>query len=245
MILENKIAVITGGSRGIGKATAILFAKEGASVIILDVLTEGNKIAEDIRKEGGQAFFMEMDVSKPEQIDLTFESIITDHDRIDILINNAGITRDHTLHKMTADEWKQVIDINLSGVFHCTKSVVPHMKERGFGRIISASSIVGIRGGFGQTNYAAAKAGIIAMTKTWAFELGKYGITVNCIAPGFISSDMTDAIPEEARERMISEIPVKRTGTPEDIANGYLFLASDNASFINGICLSIDGGVPR
>ncbi len=245
MILKNKIAVITGGSRGIGKATAILFAKEGATVIILDVLTEGNKTTEDIRKEGGRAFYMEMDVSEPEQIDKTFESIITDHDRIDILINNAGITRDHTLHKMTADEWQRVIDINLSGVFHCTKSVVPYMKERGFGRIISASSIVGLRGGFGQTNYAAAKAGIIAMTKTWAFELGKYGITANCIAPGFISSDMTDAIPDEARERMISEIPVKRTGTPEDIANGYLFLASDNASFINGICLSIDGGVPR
>jgi len=244
MILNKKIAVITGGSRGIGKATAIRFAKEGATAIILDVL-DGNKTSEDIRKEGGQAFFMEMDVSKPEQIERTVQSIISDHGRIDILINNAGITRDHTLNKMTADEWQQVIDINLSGVFYCTKSVVPHMKERGFGRIISASSIVGIRGSFGQTNYAAAKAGIIAMTKTWASELGKYGITVNCIAPGFITTDMTDAIPDEVRDQIISEIPVKRTGTPEDIANGYLFLASDNASFINGICLSIDGGVPR
>jgi 3-oxoacyl-[acyl-carrier protein] reductase len=165
--------------------------------------------------------------------------------RIDILINNAGITKDRTLLKMSDEEWDDVIAVNLTGVFNCTRAIAPIMKEQNYGRIVSASSNVAIRGNYGQTNYVATKSAIIGMTKVWAMELGRYGITVNCIAPGFIHTAMTDAMPEEVRKQSIPHIPLGKWGYPDDIANGYLYLASDEASFVSGICLTIDGGAAR
>ena len=165
--------------------------------------------------------------------------------RIDILINNAGITRDKTLLKMSSEEWNDVISVNLTGVFNCTQAVAQIMKEQNYGRIVSASSTVAIRGSYGQTNYVAAKAAIIGMTKVWAMELGRFGITANCIAPGYITTAMTDAMPEAVRKQTLNEIPLGHWGVVDDIANGYLYLASDEASFITGICLTIDGGMAR
>jgi 3-oxoacyl-[acyl-carrier protein] reductase len=162
---------------------------------------------------------------------------------IDILINNAGITRDATLLKMTAEQWNQVIGVNLTGVFNCTKAVAPQMVERGKGRIINASSLVGITGNFGQTNYAASKAGLIGMTQTWARELGPKGITVNAVAPGFIATDMVKKMPEKVLQAMREKTPMRRLGEPRDIANAYLFLASDEADFINGAVIRVDGGL--
>jgi 3-oxoacyl-[acyl-carrier protein] reductase len=162
--------------------------------------------------------------------------------KIDILINNAGITRDKTLLKMSHDEWQQVIDVNLTGVFNCTKAVAPYMVEKQYGRIICTSSIVGVHGNFGQTNYVAAKAGLIGMVKTWAKELAKHGITSNAVAPGFIRTEMTEAMPEEVQKAMISQIPLKRMGDPKDIAYAYLYLASEEASFVNGQVLGVNGG---
>jgi 3-oxoacyl-[acyl-carrier protein] reductase len=163
--------------------------------------------------------------------------------KIDVLVNNAGITRDATLAKMNVEQWQQVIDINLTGVFNCTRSVVPHMIEKGYGRIISISSVVGLYGNFGQTNYAAAKAGVIAMTQTWAKELGRKGIHANAVAPGFIHTEILNAMPEEVLEKMRSKVPVQRLGKPEDIANINAFLASDQADYINGATISVDGGI--
>jgi 3-oxoacyl-[acyl-carrier protein] reductase len=243
MKLNNKVAIITGGARGIGKASAELFAKEGATVIIWDLLDAGQETADEIVKAGGNCQFMKVAVTDPAAIEIAVSAIIKQHHRIDILINNAGITRDKSMLKMTHDEWQSVIDVNLTGVFNCTKAVVPHMVEQKFGRIICTSSIVGISGNFGQTNYVATKAAIIGMVKTWAKEFGKHNITANAVAPGFIKTDMTDLMPQEVIDKMVSEIPSKRMGLPIDIANAYLFLASEEASFINGHTLSVNGGM--
>ncbi|MFC2187955.1 beta-ketoacyl-ACP reductase [Fulvivirgaceae bacterium LMO-SS25] len=240
--LKDKVAIITGGARGIGKATAELFSKNGAKVQIWDVLPNGADIIDELNKSGSDVSFKQVNVANYDEVENAVLGLKNELGRIDILINNAGITRDSSLLKMTIDQWQQVINVNLNGVFNCTKAVAAIMKEQGNGRIISASSIVGIYGNFGQTNYVASKSAVIGMTKTWAKELGRYGITVNCIAPGFIETEMTAGIPDEYRKPMIEKIPVKRAGQPQDIANGYLYLASDEASFVNGICLSIDGG---
>jgi 3-oxoacyl-[acyl-carrier protein] reductase len=243
MKLNNKVAIITGGARGIGKASAELFAKEGAKVIIWDLLDAGQETADEIVKTGGNCQFMKVAVTDPAAIEMAVAEIINQYQRIDILINNAGITRDKSMLKMTHDEWQSVIDVNLTGVFNCTKAVVPHMVEHKHGRIICTSSIVGITGNFGQTNYSATKAAIIGMVKTWAKEFGKHNITANAVAPGFIKTDMTDLMPQEVIEKMVAEIPSKRMGLPIDIANAYLFLASDEASFVNGYTLSVNGGI--
>ena len=243
MKLENKVAVITGGARGIGKATAELFAKEGASVIIWDLLDKGQETAEEIVKSGFKAQFMKVAVTDVTAIENAVSLIIKEHQKIDILINNAGITRDKSMLKMTHEEWQSVIDVNLTGVFNCTKSIVPHMVEQKFGRIICTSSVVGIAGNFGQTNYVATKAAIIGMVKTWAKEFGKHNITANAVAPGFIKTDMTDLMPKEVIDKMVAEIPSKRMGLPIDIANAYLYLASEDASFVNGHTLSVNGGI--
>jgi len=240
--LENKVAIISGGARGIGRATAELFCQHGAKVQIWDVLENGEEIANELTAKGFSASFRKVNVADYTEVDKAVTELQNEFGTIDILINNAGITRDASLLKMTIDQWQQVINVNLNGVFNCTKVVASIMKEQGYGRIISASSIVGIYGNFGQTNYVASKSAVIGMTKTWAKELGRYGITVNCIAPGFIETEMTAGIPDEYRKPMVDKIPVKRAGKPQDIANGYLYLASDEASFVNGICLSIDGG---
>lgn len=242
MRLPNKIAIITGAARGIGRSAAELFAREGATVIIWDMLDEGEQAAQAIRDTGAQAEFMKISVTDVPGVEEAIRQIVEKHGRIDILVNNAGITRDRTLLKMSHAEWQQVIDVNLTGVFNCTKAVVPHMVEKGYGRIICTSSVVGIHGNFGQTNYAATKAGVVAMCRTWAKELGPKGITANAVAPGFIRTDMTDAMPEEARQATIATIPVKRMGNPEDIAYAYLYLASDEASFVNGQVIGVNGG---
>jgi 3-oxoacyl-[acyl-carrier protein] reductase len=243
MRLKNKIAIITGGARGIGKATAEVFTKEGARVIIWDMLDEGEKTAADLRLLGFSAAFQKISVTDFEALENAAQSIVEKYGKIDILINNAGITRDKSFMKMSHTDWQQVIDVNLTGVFNCTKAVVPHMVSKNYGRIICTSSIVGIHGAFGQTNYAAAKAGLIAMCRTWAKELGPKGITANAVAPGFILTDMTDAIPADIRDAQIRAIPARRAGVPEDIAYTYLFLASDEASYINGQVVGVNGGV--
>ncbi|PWT70656.1 MAG: 3-oxoacyl-ACP reductase [Bacteroidetes bacterium] len=245
MRLKDKIALITGGANGIGLATTERFAKEGAKIILWDVSDKGGEVVEHLRSEGHDAIFKKISVTNKNEVQDALDEALEHFGRIDILINNAGITRDRTLLKMSKEEWDDVIAVNLTGVFNCTQSVAPIMKEQNYGRIVSASSNVAIRGNFGQTNYVATKSAIIGMTKVWALELGRFGITVNCIAPGFIHTAMTDAMPEEARTQSIPLIPLGKWGIPEDIANGYLYLASDEASFVSGICLTIDGGASR
>ncbi len=245
MRLKNKIAIITGGARGIGKAVSTLFAKEGASVIIWDLLDEGTETAKAINADGGTAEFTKISVTDKAAIETEAERIHKKYGKIDILINNAGITKDRTLHKMSEAEWDAVIDVNLKGVFLCTQVVSKYMKEAGYGRIVSAASNVGLRGNFGQTNYSATKAGVIAMSKTWTMELGKYGITANALAPGFTLTEMTEQIPKEHLDKIKSQIPLQKAAMPIDIAYGYLYLASDEASYVSGICLTIDGGISR
>ena len=245
MRLKNKIALITGGANGIGLATTERFAKEGAKIILWDVSDKGYGVAERLKKEGYEIIFKKVSVTNREEVQAAVDEARAHFGRIDILINNAGITRDRTLLKMTMQEWDDVISVNLTGVFNCTQAIAPIMKEQNYGRIVSASSNVAIRGNFGQTNYVATKSAIIGMTKVWAMELGRYNITANCIAPGFITTAMTDLMPEEVRKQSIPNIPLGKWGVPDDIANGYLYLASDEASFVSGICLTIDGGASR
>jgi 3-oxoacyl-[acyl-carrier protein] reductase len=245
MRLKDKVALITGGANGIGLATAERFAKEGAKIILWDVSDQGSKVADRLKKDGFEVIFKKISVTSADEVQKAVNEAREHFGRIDILINNAGITRDRTLLKMSKQEWDDVIGVNLTGVFNCTQAVAPVMKAQNYGRIVSASSNVAIRGNYGQTNYVATKSAIIGMTKVWAMELGRFGITANCIAPGFIQTAMTDAMPEEVRNQTIPQIPLGKWGVPEDIANGYLYLASDEASFVSGICLTIDGGAAR
>lgn len=245
MRLKNKIAVVTGGSRGIGQAISELFAKEGATVIIVDLLTEGQTVADGINASGGKAEFHAVSVTDKTAIESLFASINEKHGKLDILINNAGITRDKTLEKMSEEEFDSVVNVNLKGVFLCTQAAAPYMKANKYGRIVSAASNVGLRGNFGQTNYAATKAGVIAMSKTWTMELGKHGITANAIAPGFTMTDMVAKIPKEHFAAIEASIPLKTVAQPIDIAYGYLYLASEEARFVSGTCLTIDGGTSR
>lgn len=245
MRLANKVAIVTGGARGIGRAIVELFTKEGATVIIWDVLDTGQQTAEEVQAEGGKAYFRKVSVADKEQVEAEAKLVFEEYGRLDILINNAGILRDKSFLKMSDAEWDTSILVNLTGVFYCTRAVVPYMQQNKYGRIVSASSTTGLRGNFGQTNYAAAKAGIIGMTKTWAVELGKYGITVNAIAPGYTLTAMTETIPDEIKAMAIKHIPVRFAADPIDIAYGYLYLASNEARFVTGICLPIDGGVTR
>jgi 3-oxoacyl-[acyl-carrier protein] reductase len=243
MRLQGKVALITGGLNGLGREAALVFAREGASVAVCDLAPDGGELMAAIQAQGGNSVYASADVSQPSHVETMVEAVVERFGGIDVLINNAGITRDATLLKMSAEQWDQVIAVNLSGVFHCTKAVAPHMVERGKGKIINTSSIVGISGNFGQTNYAAAKAGLIGMTKTWARELGPKGITVNAVAPGFIATEMVKKMPEKVLQGMRDRTPVRRLGEPRDVANAYLFLASDDADFINGAVLSVDGGL--
>lgn len=245
MRLKDKVAIVTGGARGIGKAISELFAKEGASVVIWDLLEEGEQTAQGIQLEGGTAEFQKVSVTDMASVQRAVEGIAEKYGKIDILINNAGITRDRTLLKMSEEEWQSVIDVNLKGVFNCTKTVVPHMKTNAYGRIVTAASNVALRGNFGQTNYSATKAAVIAMAKTWTLEFGKYGITSNCVAPGFTLTEMTAAIPKEHLVNVKDTIPLRIVADPIDIAYGYLYLASEEARFVSGICLTIDGGWAR
>lgn len=241
---NNKIVVVTGGASGIGKAAAELFAVEGASVCIWDLNETAGKELEILLSEKGlHAKFYKVNTANFAEVEKAALEVTSETKRIDILVNNAGITRDASLQKMTAEQWQQVMDVNLTGVFNCTKVISPYMIQNNYGRIINTSSIVGLYGNYGQTNYAATKAGIIGLTKTWARELGKYNITVNAVAPGFIATDMIATIPEKVIEMMKEKVPLKKLGTAEDVANVYLFLASDEAQFVSGATISVDGGL--
>lgn len=243
-ILENKVAVITGGAQGIGKATVKRFAEEGATVIIWDVNEEKAKSTiRELKTVSEKIDFQKVDVTNLDSVTDAAKSIVEKHKMIDILINNAGITRDASLLKMTAEQWKQVVDVNLTGVFNCTKAVAPVMVENKSGKIVNTSSVVGLYGNFGQTNYVATKSGIIGMTKVWARELGRKGINVNAVAPGFIATEMVETVPEKVIEMLKEKTPLGKLGDPEDIANAYLFLVSDQAKYITGTVLSVDGGL--
>ncbi|MEA4884194.1 MAG: 3-oxoacyl-ACP reductase FabG [Clostridia bacterium] len=244
MRLDGKVAIVTGGASGIGKETCRVFAAEGAKVVIADYNEAAGRAFEaELTAAGHAALFLQVDVSSSEQVKKTVATVVEKFGRIDILINNAGITADASLMKMTEEQWDRVISINLKGVFNFTQAVAAVMAPAGKGKIVSASSVVGIQGNFGQTNYVAAKAGVIGMTKVWARELGRKGIRVNAVAPGFILTDMTAKMPETVLDGMKSKTPVGRLGLPKDIANAYLFLASDESDFVNGAVLSVDGGV--
>jgi 3-oxoacyl-[acyl-carrier protein] reductase len=242
--LENKVAVITGGAQGIGKATVKKFAEEGAVVIIWDVNEEKASLTiNQFKNLSDKIEFQKVDVTNLDSVTEAAVKIVSKHKKIDILINNAGITRDASFLKMTAEQWKQVIDVNLTGVFNCTKAIAPIMVENKFGKIVNTSSVVGLYGNFGQTNYVATKSGIIGMTKVWARELGRKGINVNAVAPGFIATEMVGTIPEKVIEMLKEKTPLGKLGDPADIANAYLFLVSDDANFITGTVLSVDGGL--
>lgn len=242
--LENRVAIITGGAAGIGAATATLFAAEGATTVIWDLdEARGNALAEKLTADGGIAVFAKVNTAKYDDIEAAAKVVAEKFGKIDILVNNAGITRDSTMKKMTPELWQQVIDVNLTGVFYCTKIISEYMVEKNYGRIINASSVVAHYGNFGQSNYVATKAGVIGMTKTWAREFGRKGITVNAIAPGFIATEMVAKMPENVIEGMKSKVPANRLGKPEEIASAYLFLASEEAAYINGTTLNVDGGM--
>lgn len=241
MRLENKVAIITGGAGGIGLAAVKRFLEEGAKVAIVDYdQQQGEKIEAEL---GENVAFFAVDVSKLADVKEMVEQVVDRFGKIDILINNAGITRDATLVKMSEEDFEKVIQINLNGVFYCTQAVAPHMIAQGSGKIISTSSVSGVYGNFGQTNYAATKAAIIGMTKTWAKELGRKGINVNAVAPGFTATPMVEKMPEKVLQQMEGITSLQRLGKPEDIANAYLFLASDEASYITGHVLQVDGGI--
>jgi len=242
--IKDKVAVVTGGAQGIGKAAILKYAQEGAAVAIWDMNEiKGNELAEELKAKEVKALFVQVDVTKTESVEAAVKQTIEVLGGIDILVNNAGITKDASLMKMTPEQWQAVINVNLTGVFNATKAVAPHMVEKKSGKIINTSSIVGLYGNFGQTNYVATKSALIGMTKVWARELGRKGINVNAVAPGFIATDMVDAMPEAVLTGFKEKTPLGRLGKPEDIANAYLFLASDEASFINGTVLSVDGGL--
>ncbi|RKL63999.1 3-oxoacyl-ACP reductase FabG [Thermoanaerobacteraceae bacterium SP2] len=244
MRLKDKVAIITGGAKGIGKKTALLFAKEGAKVVICDFdETAGKNTLEELKAQGSDASFFKVDVTNRSSVQNMVNEAKAKYGKIDILINNAGITADAFLTKMTEEQWDKVIAVNLKGVFNCSQAVAPIMMEQSSGVILSASSVVGVYGNIGQTNYAATKAGVIGMTKSWARELGKKGVRVNAVAPGFIITDMTAKVPEKVLDLMKSKTPLGRLGYPEDVARAYLFLASDEASYINGQVLGVDGGL--
>ncbi len=241
--LQNKIAVVTGGARGIGKATAEKFAAEGATVIIADFDDEnGLKTANEISGNGGTVDFVKVDVSDSKSVGNLFGMIEQNYGRVDILVNNAGILMDSTLKKMDEDKFDKVIDVNLKGVYLCTQAAVALMDPEKGGVILNASSVVAHTGNFGQSNYVATKAGVIGMTKVWARELGRKNIRVNAVAPGFIKTDMTVGIPEKVMDMMLQRVPLGRMGEGAEVADAYCFLASDEASYITGATLNVDGG---
>lgn len=268
--LKDRVAIITGGASGIGKATALRFVEEGARVVIWDinrekgvaVASELNKLAARLAEKalevpvfeqgeqngrgGGEELYSKFYLVNTTSLASTEEAareVVEDFGKIDILINNAGITRDATMKKMSPEQWQSVIDVNLTGVWNCTKAISPYMVGCNYGRIISAASVVGLYGNFGQANYVATKAGVIGMTKVWAREFARNGITANAVAPGFIATEMVSTIPDKVIQMIEDKTPVGRMGKPEEIANAYLFLASDEAAFINGTTLSVDGGL--
>jgi 3-oxoacyl-[acyl-carrier protein] reductase len=244
MRLENKVVMITGAGSGIGRETALLFAKEGAKVVITGRTAEKlEEVCNEIHENGGKAIFKIGDVSKRGDMDDVVKTAMNEFGRIDILVNNAGINKDALVTTMTKEQWNGVIEVDLTGTFNCIQAVVDVMINQGSGVIINASSISGIYGNIGQVNYASAKAGLIGLTKTLAKELGKKGVRVNAVAPGFTITPMTSKVPDKILEMMKEKIPLHRLAEPIDIAYAYLYLASDEARYVNGAVLSVDGGL--
>jgi 3-oxoacyl-[acyl-carrier protein] reductase len=244
MRLMDKVAIVTGGGRGIGEATAVRFASEGAKVVVADVNQEDiDRTVSMIVESGGTAVGMVVDVTDGGQVEKMVGDTVEQFGSVDIVVNNAGITADSTLLKMEESQWERVIDVNLKGVFLVGQAAAKVMKEQQGGVILNASSVVGLYGNFGQTNYAATKWGVIGMTKTWAKELGRYGVRVNAVAPGFINTPMVAKMPEKVLDMMKGKSVLGIIGEPADIANAYLFLASDEARYVTGTVLSVDGGV--
>jgi 3-oxoacyl-[acyl-carrier protein] reductase len=244
-MLTGKVAVVTGAGKGIGRAIALKLAQHGASIVInyRSSEKEAEEVIEEIRKSGGKAEMVQGDVSCFEDADKVIKFAVLSFGRLDILVNNAGITKDTLLLRMKEEDFGKVIDVNLKGVFNCAKHASAVMLKQKSGRIINISSVVGLTGNAGQANYAAAKAGILGFTKSIAKELGTRGITANAIAPGFITTDMTEVLSDKVKEKLIENVPLKRLGSPEDVANLAAFLASDNASYITGQVINVDGGM--
>ncbi|MHC8517566.1 3-oxoacyl-ACP reductase FabG [Sporosarcina sp. ITBMC105] len=244
MRLQGKVAIITGGANGIGLAACHRFAEEGASVMMADFdETAGKEQVRACKEKGYDVTFCQVNVVDRDSVARLVEETIARFGKIDVLINNAGITNDATLLKMDPADFQRVLDVNLTGVFNCTQAVVPKMIEAGAGKIINTSSVSGVYGNFGQTNYAATKAAVIGMTKTWAKEFGRKGINVNAVAPGFTATAMVKKMPEKVIDQMASAVSLQRLGKPEDIANAYLFLASNESDYVHGHVLHVDGGI--
>jgi len=239
--LKDKVVIVTGGASGIGAAIATRFGKEGSKVVVAD-MGEGSEVVKNIESAGGTAICLKVDVTDYESVKMMMGEVLKCFSRVDVMINNAGINSDNLIKKMTPEQFSKVIAVNLTGVFNCTSVVVPHMLEQKSGVVLTTSSVVGLYGNVGVTNYAASKWGVIGMTKCWAKENAKYGLRFNCVAPGFIATDMVKKIPENIlKERILSKVPAGRLGEPEEIAAAFAFLASDEAKFINGAVLSVDG----
>jgi 3-oxoacyl-[acyl-carrier protein] reductase len=242
--LKGKVAIITGGAQGIGLATARKFLDEGAIVAVADVQDKAvNGAVHELKLNGEVVDGFSVDVTKRDQIGAMVDQVKERYGRVDILVNNAGITQDARLQKMTDEQFDRVIDVNLKGVYNCAKAVLDTMIEQGGGVILNASSVVGIYGNYGQTNYAASKFGVIGFVKTWAREVGPKGIRCNAVAPGFISTPILDSIPDDVMRKLTDRVPLKRLGRPEEVANVYAFLASDEASYINGAVIEVAGGM--
>jgi 3-oxoacyl-[acyl-carrier protein] reductase len=251
--LRDKVVIVTGASAGIGRATAVRFAREGSRVAGFDVNEAASgALLEEIKGAGGQGMFVRVNVAEAASVEAGVKAVVERWGRVDVLVSNAGILRDAQLVKwkdgavasvLTDEAWEAVIGVNLRGVFLCARAVVPHMIRGGGGVILSASSVVGLYGNFGQTNYVATKAGVIGMTRTWARELGKYKIRVNAVAPGFVATEILKSMPQKVLDAMVEHTPIGRMGQPDDIANAYAWLASEQASFVTGTCLSVDGGI--
>ena len=242
-LIEGQIAIVTGASRGIGKAIAISLAKEGAEVIInySSSLENANKVVSEIKAFGGKAYALQADISNENSVNELIKTVLDKNNKIDVLVNNAGITKDGLLMRMKTDDWQKVLDLNLSGVFYCTRAVSRQMLKQKKGRIINITSVVGLMGNPGQANYSAAKAGVVGLTQSSAKEFASRGITVNAVAPGFISTDMTKDLNSEA---ILSAIPLGRFGVPEDVAGAVRFLAADpSAAYITGQTIQVDGGM--
>ena len=251
--LRDRVVIVTGAAAGIGRATALRFAAEGCRVAAFDVnAAAGDALVAAIEEKGAAGRFAAVNVADAASVEAGVADVVAAWGRVDVLVNNAGILRDGQLVKwkdgavqqaMSDEAWDAVLGVNLKGVFHCTRAVVPHMIAGGGGVVLNASSVVGLYGNFGQTNYVASKAGVIGVTRTWARELGKHGIRVNAVAPGFVATEILRDMPPKILDSMVGHTPLGRIGRPEDIANAYAWLASDQASFVTGHCLSVDGGV--